>query len=303
MRKIVLLIDDYQELVAAENLLRRLGFDVLSLGKEVLLNDALLRFHPDIVIANCRGRSVDGFRVAARVKKLSPPPRVALTYTPNNAPSLSADMEAMIDALLISPLQAPMVIKVVAQMANLDPGPLLGKYQKLTANRLVETEHSGSAGTSAATGGGQDKDSQFVKGGQAESTSSQNVSGQVSPGQSVSSKNTPSQNAPSQNVSSQSVKSKAQSGGDLDPWSKEEPSWDPQTKRGQAATIRTQRTDRYDSFLSDHAEPTDRVVSREKMAAASRKLKRDTESERDALAKIDEEKRAFVKALFEPDDE
>ena len=47
MQKILLVIDEFTELEALESLLKRLGFDVLSVGKEVLVADALLRFSPE----------------------------------------------------------------------------------------------------------------------------------------------------------------------------------------------------------------------------------------------------------------
>ena len=83
-----------------------------------------------------------------------------------------------------------------------------------------------------------------------------------------------------------------------DPWAREDVDWNPHTARGQAATARSARSSRYDTFLIDHDVKADQTVPREKIAAAGRQLKRDSENEKDALEKIDEEKRAFVKAMF-----
>lgn len=131
VRKIMLVIDDYQELVVFENLLRRLGFDVLSLGKELLVGDALFKFHPDIVIATSQGRSVDGFKVAARVKKQVPPPKVALAYTNGSPPSLSLDMRILVDGLIALPVQPANIIKLVAKLGGLKAEPLLDKFKKI----------------------------------------------------------------------------------------------------------------------------------------------------------------------------
>jgi CheY-like chemotaxis protein len=261
MRKIMLVIDEYKELVAAENLLRRLGFDVLSLGKEVLLNDALLRFHPDIVIASFKGRAVDGLKVTARVKKLTPPPRVALSYVAGNAPSLNTEQQAQIDALMIVPVQPANLIKIVAQMSNLDPGPLLGKFQKLTSNPLPE----------AADGSeieGLPSDLQILKGGN-QPTVVTHVKAKPGVPEAVE-----------------------------DPWAREQIDWTPRAAPGKAATARSERSDRYDSFLIDNEVSVEQTLSREKVAAAGRQLKRDSEGEKDALDRIDEEKRQFVKAMF-----
>ena len=134
----MLVIDDYKELVALENLLRRLGFDVLSLGKDILVPDALVRFHPEIVIATAKGRAVDGLKVAARVKKQAPSPRVALAYTAGTAPNLTEENKRVVDGLIAVPIQPASAIKLIAQLTGLEVAPLLEKFQKFTLGRSSE---------------------------------------------------------------------------------------------------------------------------------------------------------------------
>ncbi len=140
MRKIMLVIEDYTDLIALENLLRRVGFDVLSLGKDILVNDALLRFQPDIVIATSKGRVVDGLRVAARVKKQTPAPRVALTYALGNAPTLTSEGQTLVDAMVVLPIQSASFLKVMSQLAGIDASSLLAKYEKISTVRPQEEE-------------------------------------------------------------------------------------------------------------------------------------------------------------------
>jgi DNA-binding response OmpR family regulator len=81
MRKVMLVIDEIQQLVGLETFMRRLGFDVLSLSKDALVPDALLGFQPEIVIASQQGRNVDGLKLSKRLKKtMVPPPRIAISY-------------------------------------------------------------------------------------------------------------------------------------------------------------------------------------------------------------------------------
>lgn len=263
MRKILLVIEEYQELVAAENLLRRVGFDVLSLGKEVLLNDALLRFHPDMVIASLRGRFVEGMKVAMRVKKLSPPPRVVLAYPYGTAPNLTPEQQAQVDALVLLPVKPTNWIRVVAQMSQMDPGPLLGKYQKLSTTRVTE-------GAERGDGHGLPDDLQILKGGH-------------------------------EPIQVTHVKSKPTSAViEEDPWAKaEDHGWDPTSFPGQAAVSRSNRSKGYDSFLTDHDVQVSRTVPREKIMEAAKLLKAESENEREELERIDQEKRAFLKALFD----
>jgi CheY-like chemotaxis protein len=320
MRKIMLVIDDYKELVALENLLRRLGFDVLSLGKDILVPDALLRFHPEIVVASAKGKNVDGIKVATRAKKHSPSPRVAITYSPSNTPVMNAEAKSVIDALITVPIQAHGLIKVISQLANLDPGPLIGKYQKLTSKSL---DAEGDAANQSAYIQGPspgEEQSKYVQSTPpapaARGGESLRPDSRIFPppsaykpadkaAEKASEKAADLTSAKQKNQLSQvSIREPLHTPPEEDPWSVPQPAeWDPVKTPSKAATLRTQRSDRYDQFLRDKDDgPVSGVMSREKAAQAMRQLKIDSEKEKDELDRIDEEKRQFAKAMFEDKD-
>jgi CheY-like chemotaxis protein len=140
MRKVLLVIDEIQQLVGLEAFLRRLGFDVLSLGKDSLVTEALLSFQPEIVIATHRGRQVDGLKLAARLKKaVVPSPRIAISYT-GAQPALTKDDERSIDALIEIPAAGESAIRLMAQLSGLPIEPLLEKYRKVASARLTKDE-------------------------------------------------------------------------------------------------------------------------------------------------------------------
>lgn len=163
MRKILLVIDEYQEMVALENLLRRVGFDVLSVGKDILVNDALNGFFPDIVVTSMKGRAVDGVKVSTRIRKLAPPPRVAFVTNAESAANISVEQKLFTDAVIASPLQPIPVIRTIAQLANLDPNPLIGKFQKLSSGRMGDEKVDIVVDGYVDTTSGQE--SHFVRGG------------------------------------------------------------------------------------------------------------------------------------------
>jgi len=282
MRKILLVIDEYRELVALENLLRRLGFDVLSVGKDILVNDALVRFAPDIVIATLKGRAVDGVKVSLRVRRQTPSPLVAFMTGSDNAANISHEQKLYMDALVLLPLQPQTVIRTIAQMAQLDPGPLIGKFQKMTSTRIPD----GRPPTGPSERGGECKtgeaDTQFVRGSSPEPIASTLVS----------SKEATKEPEPSE-----------------DPWEMdlaeavrtENESWDPVKTRSRASVLRTQRSDHYGQFLRTHDEPVEGVLQKEELIQAARALKRATATagESEELKRLDAEKREFVRSLFE----
>lgn len=235
MRKVMLVIEDYSEMIGLESTLRRLGFDVLSVAKDALVNDALLGFFPEILVVTYKGRNVDGLKLALKLKKHNIPPAVALLHA-GSAPLLSGEERRAIDAFLESPLKAKSAIETIAKLAQMPAAPLLEKYEKVTNVDLSRGDELLIVGNKA-----------------------------------------PAAEAP---------------------LSKGE--WDPVKTPGTSTVARSARSDRYDKFLADHDEPVDRVMPHEVAAKAMRDLKKAAQAEKAELDKIDEEKRQFVKAMFEP---
>lgn len=241
MRKVMLVIDDIQQMTGLEAFLRRLGFDVLTLGKDSQVPDALLSFTPEIVIASARGRNVDGPKLSVRVKKLvTPPPRVAICFS-GTAPILSAADLNKIDALLELPLAGEAGIRLLAQLANVPFEPLFEKFRKFASAKLTKDEEivvvTGAAASTRASA----------------------------------------------------------------PTSREE--WDPQKNQGRATEFRSERSNRYDRFLESRAEDlkggaADGVMPRDRANALMSKLKKDSESEKADLDRIQAEKIKFAEALF-----
>ncbi|MES2963776.1 MAG: hypothetical protein V4760_07775 [Bdellovibrionota bacterium] len=149
MRKVMLVIEDYSEMIGLETTLRRLGFDVLSVAKDVLVNDALLGFFPEILIATYKGRNVDGVKLALKLKKHQIPPAIALLHS-GSAPLISGEDRRAIDAFLESPLRAKSAIETVAKLAKMPVAPLLEKYEKVTNVDLSQGDELLIVGTKAA---------------------------------------------------------------------------------------------------------------------------------------------------------
>ncbi len=137
----MLVIDDFNELVGLETLFRRLGFDVLSLGREIHVPEAILGFPPDLVIATGLGRHVDGLSLAPKLRygtNLQPKLVVLLPYTdPADEFGAPRDLSfAEVDAVIETPFDLLAALKIVAKLLNMEPEPLLQKYGKIVGARL-----------------------------------------------------------------------------------------------------------------------------------------------------------------------
>lgn len=130
-------MDDYNEMVTVESLLRRLGFDVMSVGKDFLVNDALLRFQADLMIASAKGRTVDGLKLVQRLRKTHPNLRMILSFSSGSPPNITPEAQGAVDAVIELPFQPQTTISLIAKVLNLDPIPLVSKYEKLLTGRTA----------------------------------------------------------------------------------------------------------------------------------------------------------------------
>lgn len=135
MVKIILAIDDYNENLSCQTLLKKLGFDVIPIARDIQFHSATLGFLPDIVIASFKTKNVDGIALGHEAKRLISHPRVLLLYTTALEPVVNEPSKAAFDFLLSSPFDFEQLIKRTAEMARIDQDLLHEKYLKLRMRR------------------------------------------------------------------------------------------------------------------------------------------------------------------------
>ena len=135
MVKIILAIDDYKESSNCQTLLKKLGFDVMSITRDLQFHSTTLGFLPDIVISSFKSKNVDGIVIGHEAKKLISKPRVMLLYTTPLEPAVTDQMKDAFDFMLSSPFDYEQLIKRTAEMARMDQDSLHEKYLKLRMRR------------------------------------------------------------------------------------------------------------------------------------------------------------------------
>lgn len=297
----MLVIDDFNDLLALESFFRRVGFDVLSLGKDSLVADAMLGFVPDFVMMTAKGRVVDGSKLAIRLKNLPSPPVVAAIYPAGQPPVLTQDAEAAIDALVEIPFHPKMLLGLLADRTGIDKRALIEKFERLRAAKLQGLEdpdlfrdEDSQRSELQVVRGGEDFASDLIRSmagteisGTQEALSSlvDDLKGQSKPVRvssqvgGVSSSKSPASVSRSTHKSTQG----ASSAGDQPP-------------------PISARLERYEKFLGENQDDVSRVISRADAIAAREKLKAASKGEKEELDRIDAEKRAFVRSLFDRED-
>jgi hypothetical protein len=265
MRKIMLVIDDFNDLLALEAFFRRIGFDVLSLGKDLLVNDALLGFVPDFVIATAKGRSVDGGKLAIRLAQQANQPRVALIYASGSPPRLPREARNAVDILIEIPFQPKILLAMVGDLLSLDSKSLVEKFEKqrnaklqvLDDRQLFTDENGVQSGIRIVKGRGADND-ELVR------VFSTGIEG--------------SQSAADRKASRED--------------------WEPLVKKDELGVATAgARTDQYAKFLDNNPDDVSGTLSHAALAAAAKAIQL-TPEEKKHLAELDEKKREFIRALF-----
>ena len=59
MNKILLVYEDYADLMSVEGTLKKVGFDVIGLSSEYAIAEQVLAFNPDLVVGSGRGGKVN----------------------------------------------------------------------------------------------------------------------------------------------------------------------------------------------------------------------------------------------------
>lgn len=140
MLRTLLVLDDYGEMVFLQTLLKKLGFDVEGIQNLRSLDDTLLSFNPDMLIATAKGKRINGIEMAEKIKKPRGTPKIVLLVpevTLDKYPQLGL---ANVDGFACTPIKAPEFLRTISELAGLKTEALLEKYSKIKAGKIGPEE-------------------------------------------------------------------------------------------------------------------------------------------------------------------
>jgi CheY-like chemotaxis protein len=130
MRRVLLVLEDYNELLFLETLLKKLGFDVESIRNEVSLSEKIMGFAPDLIVATGDGHKINGTRVAQKIKKRVGQTRLLLIF-PRQKLQQGATETFAADGVIESPLNPRSIITSICQLTGVSPDSIMIKFEKL----------------------------------------------------------------------------------------------------------------------------------------------------------------------------
>lgn len=155
MVKVLLVVEDYGELVYFQTLLKKIGFDVEGANSKHKINDIVLGFKPQVTIVSARGRKMDAAKVIEELasKNLG----IQFIYI-QLAPKMAINKlvaRKIIQYVLEAPVSVFDLVNAVADLSGIDGVELEKKLHKLAqsgdANVPPEMVHITSEKSQKAT--------------------------------------------------------------------------------------------------------------------------------------------------------
>jgi DNA-binding response OmpR family regulator len=146
MKKILLCIEDYNEMLFLEGLLKKLGFVVETIRNETAIAERVLGFSPEVVIASGDGQKINGGRVSKKVKKKGSSTKLILLFPRLKLRNQNILTQYEADAAVETPLNPRSIINSICQVCGISPDAIIQKFEKLSigkeaANESVQIVH------------------------------------------------------------------------------------------------------------------------------------------------------------------
>lgn len=132
MSKILLVFENYTEMVVVETQLKRVGFDTVGIGSELSLSNHVIELNPSIIVAYGQGNRVSTLSVAKKLKEMIRwNGKVILIFPESMKPTADDLLRIRMDMALEAPPKVERIIQVIARLQNLDEIQLLEKLQSI----------------------------------------------------------------------------------------------------------------------------------------------------------------------------
>ncbi len=131
MQKILLVYDDFTEMMETHNGLKKVGFDVVAVTNEMSTADEVISLNPDLVIAFGRGQKVSSLGVGKRLKDLVRWRGKSVLILPKDLPIRTDDiLKIRVDQLLEAPVLFESLLIHVCRMFKHDEKAMLAKLHR-----------------------------------------------------------------------------------------------------------------------------------------------------------------------------
>ncbi len=136
MLRVLMVLEDYGELMFLQTVLKKIGFDVDAIQNPRNFQDSLLSMNPDVLVMTANGKKVKGIELSHTVKRMRGLPHIILI----RGTQIVRDDNTNIDAWLDSPVGAMPLLNAIGDTCGLNKDVLAEKFVKLRLQEVGENE-------------------------------------------------------------------------------------------------------------------------------------------------------------------
>lgn len=131
----LLAYEDFNELTLTESYLKKVGFDIVGISNEFLIQDQILAFHPDIIVAHGKNVKVSSFSVGQKLKDNQKYTGKVVIVVPHGIrPAPEEIIRMKMDAVIEAPVNPEKLIQILARLGRVESAPLLEKFHRARMN-------------------------------------------------------------------------------------------------------------------------------------------------------------------------
>lgn len=136
MVKILLVYEDFNELTLTESYLKKVGFDVVGISNERLIQDQILSFNPEILVVHGQNIKVSSFSVGQKLKEFERSHKifhgkVVIVLPRGVRPGPSEMIKMKLDAMVEAPVDPEKLIHILCRLAAIPIDPILEKWRRV----------------------------------------------------------------------------------------------------------------------------------------------------------------------------
>ena len=139
MIRVMLVLEDYNEILYLQTLLKKIGLDVLAVNNQKKYFDASLGFSPNVVVASAKQKNVDAIALGWQLKAQGNMQLKLIALRGLNVSITEEEVSsAGIDSVIDSPVNIKKFVTVISELCQVSPQKYIEKL-----DRLSSTDESG----------------------------------------------------------------------------------------------------------------------------------------------------------------
>lgn len=136
--KILLVYEEYSELMVAQSTLQKVGYDVLAISTEYTMGENMLSFNPDVVVGCGKNGKVTTLGVGRRLREMSRwQGKSVLIFPAGYQPSPQDFAKLRGDILLEAPVPGVRLLQVIVKLVGDDEAEMLDRLNKQSLGEAV----------------------------------------------------------------------------------------------------------------------------------------------------------------------